>query len=410
MNASNQLEKSTYYVLDAQGKKAALLKTESLSGKTGSSKEMSVYEHANDDANQVITYAQTEKHIYGASRLGINNEKTPMFQSQNKTYSMKLVTHRTGERVYELSNHLGNVLSVISDKIIPHQNGTTVDYFLADIRQSTDYSPFGVTLQGRNYIASGVDGFRYGYQGSEMDNEVKNGGNSYTTFFRQLDPRLGRWLSLDPKISSMPWQSPYCSMDNKPIWLNDPLGDSIRLTDAFKADKTWMKAYNRFLKSDQGKQFKKDFDKGGQYEHIAIVFDLKDLNGIGGQTRTEYVNKETKEPQSLHGLEILGRVALAKGTEVNNYLRFTISMNQNNIAPDDKYSRDAEEVSDGADILHETQHVRINLSDLYSGKQNLKTEREQHDLMRDKTQSYYWDRNKYWWQNKYFWYHDFLKQ
>jgi hypothetical protein len=60
----------------------------------------------------------------------------------------------------------------------------------------------------------------------EADNEVKGEGNSNTSFFRQLDPRLGRWLSLDPKISSFPGQSPYISMDNNPIYLMDPFGDS----------------------------------------------------------------------------------------------------------------------------------------------------------------------------------------
>lgn len=30
-------------------------------------------------------------------------------------------------------------------------------------------------------------GYRFGYQGSEKDNELKDDGNSYTTEFRQLD-------------------------------------------------------------------------------------------------------------------------------------------------------------------------------------------------------------------------------
>ena len=52
----------------------------------------------------------------------------------------------------ELTNHLGNVLSVISDKPIPHSNsGGLIDYWLADILVSQDYSPFGVTLSGRNF-------------------------------------------------------------------------------------------------------------------------------------------------------------------------------------------------------------------------------------------------------------------
>jgi len=69
--------------------------------------------------------------------------------------------------------------------------------------------------------------YRYGYQGSEMDNEVKGQGNSYTTHFRQLDPRVGRWLSIDPKANAQ--ESPYVSMSNNPIWFNDPYGDTIKV-------------------------------------------------------------------------------------------------------------------------------------------------------------------------------------
>jgi RHS repeat-associated protein len=89
------------------------------------------------------------------------------------------------------------------------------------IRTCSDYSPFGVELDGRtvsNY------GYRFGYQGSEKDNEFKGDGNSYTTEFRQLDPRLGRWLSVDPVIQ--PWQSTYCAMDDNPLFFYDKKGDS----------------------------------------------------------------------------------------------------------------------------------------------------------------------------------------
>jgi RHS repeat-associated protein len=49
-------------------------------------------------------------------------------------------------------------------------------------------------------------------------------GNSYTTEFRQYDPRLGRWMSRDPLAAQFPWQSPYCAFDNKPVLLTDPSG------------------------------------------------------------------------------------------------------------------------------------------------------------------------------------------
>jgi len=88
------------------------------------------------------------------------------------------------------------------------------------IRNSSDYSPFGVELDGRT--VSG--GYRFGYQGSEKDNEFKGEGNSYTTEFRQLDTRLGRWLSVDPLMAKYPMMSPYVAFNNNPIFFVDPLG------------------------------------------------------------------------------------------------------------------------------------------------------------------------------------------
>jgi RHS repeat-associated protein len=73
-------------------------------------------------------------------------------------------------------------------------------------------------MAGRGFSGS----YRFGYQGSEKDNEVSGDGNSYTTEFRQLDPRLGRWFSCDRELH--PYESPYTSMDNDPINLVDIYG------------------------------------------------------------------------------------------------------------------------------------------------------------------------------------------
>jgi len=92
------------------------------------------------------------------------------------------------------------------------------------IRNVTDFSPFGVELKGRNFEVVGGGNYRFGFQSYEVDHDVKGNGNSYTTEFRQYDPRLGKWLSVDLKTSSFPWQSPYISFDNNPISLRDPKG------------------------------------------------------------------------------------------------------------------------------------------------------------------------------------------
>ena len=122
-----------------------------------------------------------------------------------------------------MSNHLGNVLTVINNIKVPQSaNMIDVDGYLATIVSTADYSPFGVQLDGRTVSA---ETYRYGYQGSEKDDEVKGEGNSYTTLHRQLDVRLGRWLSTDPEEKQFAHLSPYNSMENNPVLLNDPKGD-----------------------------------------------------------------------------------------------------------------------------------------------------------------------------------------
>jgi RHS repeat-associated protein len=85
----------------------------------------------------------------------------------------------------------------------------------------SDYYPFGMQMPGRS---TNGDKYRYGYNGMEKDIELKGVGNSYTTEFRQYDPRLGRWLSLDPLKAKYPSMSPYVAFNNNPIYFTDPLG------------------------------------------------------------------------------------------------------------------------------------------------------------------------------------------
>jgi RHS repeat-associated protein len=66
--------------------------------------------------------------------------------------------------------------------------------------------------------------YRFHFNGQEADNEVAGSGNSYTAEFWQYDSRLGRRWNVDPMTEEFPWQSPYCTFDNNPICLTDPLG------------------------------------------------------------------------------------------------------------------------------------------------------------------------------------------
>ncbi len=58
---------------------------------------------------------------------------------------------------------------------------------------------------------------RYGYQGQEMDDEVKGDGNSVNFTFRMYDPRLGRFFANDPLSAKYPWNSVYAFSENRVI-------------------------------------------------------------------------------------------------------------------------------------------------------------------------------------------------
>ena len=139
--------------------------------------------------------------------------------------------------------------------------------------------------------------YRFGYQGSEKDNEVSGDGNSYTTEFRQLDPRLGRWFSVDPVFQ--PWQSPYTSMDNNPINLNDPRGlDPKKEKDGKTSNddkKTDSPSFIKRIATKAGRAIQYGFNwmTGQQYKNDAYA--KADELGIDRKSVRFYKNSKTGE-------------------------------------------------------------------------------------------------------------------
>ncbi|MFT5970295.1 MAG: RHS repeat-associated protein [Flavobacteriales bacterium] len=74
--------------------------------------------------------------------------------------------------------------------------------------------PFGSPMPGRQF---NLGSYRYGFQGQEMDNEIKGLGNSINYKYRMHDPRLGRFLSLDPLSDKYPHNSPYAFSENRVV-------------------------------------------------------------------------------------------------------------------------------------------------------------------------------------------------
>lgn len=63
--------------------------------------------------------------------------------------------------------------------------------------------------------------YRYGFNGKEHDTDPYGQGNVYDYGFRIFNPRLGKFLSVDPLFKSYPWFTPYQFAGNTPIWAVD---------------------------------------------------------------------------------------------------------------------------------------------------------------------------------------------
>lgn len=63
--------------------------------------------------------------------------------------------------------------------------------------------------------------YRFAFNGKEKTDEWNGEGNSYDYGFRIYDPRIGKFLSVDPLAGKFPYYTPYQFAGNKPIWALD---------------------------------------------------------------------------------------------------------------------------------------------------------------------------------------------
>ncbi|AKP53760.1 RHS repeat domain-containing protein [Cyclobacterium amurskyense] len=139
-----------------------------------------------------------EQSIYGSSRLGL------------MTATSKPGYRTLGGKKYELSNHLGNVLAVVSDNIHLDQDSTW-----ASVINSTDYYPFGLAMDGRSVQDSS---YRYGFNGKDEDSNGEWGSKSHYDYgFRIYNLSIAKFLSVDPLNKEYPELTPFQFASNTPI-------------------------------------------------------------------------------------------------------------------------------------------------------------------------------------------------
>jgi RHS repeat-associated protein len=236
------LNDTTWYVRDATGN------------------VMAVYNTNNSISPGNSIFNLTEHHLYGSSRLGIfnrsiNADSITTGANANLVGTTYLTNFTRGYKFFELSNHLQNVLVTISDKKIgvDQNNDGIIDYYTADIQSANDYYPGGMEMPGRIFNAGS---YAYGFNGKRKDNEIKGEGNSYDFGERIYDPRVSRWLSIDPLFREYPHQSPYVSMSNDPINRIDPTG----MGDYYGKDGTHLGSDGKTITVGKGKKAKQVSD------------------------------------------------------------------------------------------------------------------------------------------------------
>ena len=152
----------------------------------------------------------------GTAMPGVTLYSEPALGSPADT----LFSRKLGSRRYELKDHLGNVRTVITDVRVPQSGSLGAPPFRLDMKQTNNVYPFGMLQPGRSW--SGGGNYRWGYNGMESDPEVLGNANTYGTYFREYDSRLGRWWSNDPIRRA--GESPYAAMGNNPVVASDPTG------------------------------------------------------------------------------------------------------------------------------------------------------------------------------------------
>ena len=202
----------------------------------------------------------SEVPLYGSSRIGVRQysrrARSVAFGSDTPSSPEGVVPVRTGpifgataasqqaghhafgERGmnrYEISNHLGNVLAVVSDfrqaadgRMDGQQSG-----FASTTYSTREYYPFGLEVpdKSRETVRGASNEYRYGFNGKE-DDPYLGRGSIQDYGFRLYERASGRFLSVDPLTRSYPMLTPYQFAGNSPIWLVDEQGRSPKSSTA----------------------------------------------------------------------------------------------------------------------------------------------------------------------------------
>ncbi len=151
-------------------------------------------------------------------------------------------------------------------------------------------------MPGRSFSQSNK--YRYGFNGKENDNEVKGEGNQQDYGMRIYDPRLMRFLSVDPLEKEFPWNSSYAFAENRVI-------DGIDLEGRERYFTADGKLLGKFGTSKEMRIVKQDFVDALNASNTnikSIISKPPNPNTIrifNDQSQTAYLNTQENEEKVL---------------------------------------------------------------------------------------------------------------
>ena len=187
------------------------------------------------------TLTATERYLYGNKRLGMLEQQVWMTANNAGLQDSNTI----GVRVYEFTDHLGNVTYTAQDRkwLVLDSYGQL--QFIPATVNYTDYYPFGYPMWERSYYNGG---YRYFFNGQEADNEVLGEGALTEFGGFGYDTRIARRWNLDPIF--LDGYSPYVVFLDNPIRYVDDDGESpISFFAKRVAKKGLKKAATEFIQS-----------------------------------------------------------------------------------------------------------------------------------------------------------------
>lgn len=135
------------------------------------------------------------------------------------------------------------------------------------------------------------------FNGIEQNNDFDL--NIYDAFFRNLDPQIGRFWQIDPKIESAENWSPYAAMLDNPTRYADPLGDSVINRDAKRLANA-QSAYDA-KNYASNKMEKKDFANKADYkEYKKLRNEVNNAQAAYNHTQSTIDNFKAVDPDGYN--------------------------------------------------------------------------------------------------------------